>query len=202
MPSVGPRRNVIERPWRVLFRRATHHRRFDHVKGLRRAIRTRLCAFQAVRSRVWSLVATCSTRPASRDTSAGPGITVLQDGFPVPGNTLAVAVAPEADLFETHVQGLDCKLEAFRIRAGFKGRGLAIVVSQSLASSNVFKISINATSLPGNLGVASVPDIECEQVHPPRRLFPLLAGPGLSGFQGDPLQALLNPECRAFEPVR
>jgi hypothetical protein len=80
LPGFGPRRNVIERPWRVLFRRAARHRRFDHLAGLKRAIRSRLCPCQAVRSRVRSLVAKCSTRLASRIASAGPGIRVLRDG--------------------------------------------------------------------------------------------------------------------------
>ena len=71
LPSYSPHLNVIERFWRVLRRRATHNRLFDHMADLKRSIRNSLCYFQTVRGRVRSLVAKSYTRPANRKASAG-----------------------------------------------------------------------------------------------------------------------------------
>jgi transposase len=71
LPSYSPHLNVIERFWRVLRRRATHNRLFDHLADLKRSIRSSLCYFQTVRGRVRSLVAKRSARPTNRKASVG-----------------------------------------------------------------------------------------------------------------------------------
>ena len=43
LPSYSPQRNVIERFWRVLRRRATHNRLFAHMAALRVTLRNNLC---------------------------------------------------------------------------------------------------------------------------------------------------------------
>ena len=52
LPRHRPHLNVIERFWRVLRRRATHNRLFDHLADLRRSVRNRLYDFQTARGRV------------------------------------------------------------------------------------------------------------------------------------------------------
>ena len=71
LPSYSPHLNAIERFWRVLRRRATHNRLFDHLTDLKRSLRNNLCYFQTVRGRVRGLVAKCYTRPENRKASAG-----------------------------------------------------------------------------------------------------------------------------------
>jgi hypothetical protein len=56
LPPYSPSLNPIERFWRVRRRRATHNRLFDTLTDLKRSLRNSLCYFQAVRSRVASLV--------------------------------------------------------------------------------------------------------------------------------------------------
>jgi transposase len=43
LPSYSPQRNVIERFWKLLRRRATHNRLFDTLADLKRSIRANLC---------------------------------------------------------------------------------------------------------------------------------------------------------------
>jgi transposase len=71
LPGYSPHLNPIERFWRVLRRRATHHRLFDTLGDLRRSVRDSLCYFQTVRGRVRGLVAKCDTGPENRKASAG-----------------------------------------------------------------------------------------------------------------------------------
>jgi transposase len=54
LPSYSPQLQVIERFWKVLRRRATHHRLFDTITGLKRALRNSLCYYQTLRHRVLS----------------------------------------------------------------------------------------------------------------------------------------------------
>jgi transposase len=56
LPSYSPKLNVIERFWKVLRRRATHNRLFDTIKDLKASVRNSLRYFQAVRSRLLSLI--------------------------------------------------------------------------------------------------------------------------------------------------
>jgi DDE superfamily endonuclease len=56
LPSYSPQLNPIERFWRVLRRRATHHRLFDAIADLKKSIRASLSYFQTVRQRVLTLI--------------------------------------------------------------------------------------------------------------------------------------------------
>jgi transposase len=56
LPAYSPRRNPVERFWKALRRRATHHRRFDTLADLKRSIRNSLRYFQTMRERVKSLI--------------------------------------------------------------------------------------------------------------------------------------------------
>jgi transposase len=56
LPSYSPNLNPIERFWKKLRRRATHNRLFDTIKDLKASVRTSLGYFQAVRSKVLSLI--------------------------------------------------------------------------------------------------------------------------------------------------
>ena len=56
LPSDSPQRNVIERFWRVLRRRATHNRLFARMAELRATLRNNLCYFQTMRQKVLSLI--------------------------------------------------------------------------------------------------------------------------------------------------
>jgi len=56
LPSYSPQRNVIERFWRVLRRRATHNRLFAHMAALRVTLRNNLCYYQSLRQKVLSLI--------------------------------------------------------------------------------------------------------------------------------------------------
>jgi transposase len=71
LPSYSPHLNVIERFWRVLRRRATHNRLFDHLADLKRSVRNSLCYFQTVRGRVRTLVSQSYTRSLDRNVSVG-----------------------------------------------------------------------------------------------------------------------------------
>lgn len=51
-PSYSPKRNPIERFWKVLRRRATHNRLFETLAELKAAVRNSLRYFQTVRGRV------------------------------------------------------------------------------------------------------------------------------------------------------
>jgi transposase len=57
LPIDSPHLNVIERFWRVLRRRATRNRLFDHLADVRRSVRNSLYRFQRARGRVRGLVA-------------------------------------------------------------------------------------------------------------------------------------------------
>ena len=56
LPSDSPQRNVIERFWRVLRRRATHNRLFARMAELRATLRNNLCYFQTMRQKVLSFM--------------------------------------------------------------------------------------------------------------------------------------------------
>ena len=56
LPSYSPQLNVIERFWRVLRRRATHHRLFANMAALRGTLRNNICYFQTMRQKVLSLI--------------------------------------------------------------------------------------------------------------------------------------------------
>jgi len=59
LPAHSPKLNVIERPWKVPRRRATHNRLFDTLADLKASLRNSLRYFQTVRSRITSLVEGC-----------------------------------------------------------------------------------------------------------------------------------------------
>ena len=63
LPSDSPQLNVIERFWKRLRRRATHHRLCNTLADLKRSIRASLCYFQTMRSRLQSLIAGCYEVP-------------------------------------------------------------------------------------------------------------------------------------------
>ena len=56
LPSYSPQLNVIERFWRVLRRRATHHRLCTPMAALRATLRNNLGYYQAIRQKVLSLM--------------------------------------------------------------------------------------------------------------------------------------------------
>ena len=56
LPSYSPQLNPIERFWKKLRRRATHNRLFDTLADLKTSLRASLSYFQAVRSKVKSLI--------------------------------------------------------------------------------------------------------------------------------------------------
>jgi hypothetical protein len=56
LPSYSPQRNVIERFWRVLRRRATHHRLFTSMAVLRTTLWNNISYFQTMRQKVLSLI--------------------------------------------------------------------------------------------------------------------------------------------------
>jgi hypothetical protein len=56
LPSSSPQRQIIERFWRVLRRRATHNRLFLPLAQLKRALRNSLCYDQTLKHRVLSVM--------------------------------------------------------------------------------------------------------------------------------------------------
>ncbi|MFO0881567.1 MAG: transposase [Gemmataceae bacterium] len=56
LPGYSPCLNVVERFWRLIRRRATHHRLFDTLGDRKRSIRNYLCYFQTLRLRAMSLM--------------------------------------------------------------------------------------------------------------------------------------------------
>jgi transposase len=72
LPSYSPQLNVIERFWKLLRRRATHHQLFETLADLKRSIRASLCYFQTVRQRLRTLIAKCYPRPVNQTASPGP----------------------------------------------------------------------------------------------------------------------------------
>jgi DDE superfamily endonuclease len=56
LPSYRPQLNLSERFWRVLRRRATHHRLFMTRAELRTALRVSFCYFHTLRHKVLSLL--------------------------------------------------------------------------------------------------------------------------------------------------
>ncbi len=56
LPSYSPQRQVIERFWKILRRRATHNRLLTAVVALKRALRNSLCYYQTLRHRVLSIM--------------------------------------------------------------------------------------------------------------------------------------------------
>jgi transposase len=56
LPSYNPQLQLIERVWKVLRRRATHHRLFRALAQLKRALRNSLCYYQTLKHRVLSLI--------------------------------------------------------------------------------------------------------------------------------------------------
>jgi DDE superfamily endonuclease len=56
LPSDRPQLHVMERFWRVLRRRATHHRLFVSMAELRATLRNNMCDFQTMRQKVLSLI--------------------------------------------------------------------------------------------------------------------------------------------------
>ncbi len=72
LPRYSPQLNVIERFWKLLRRRATHHRLFDTLANLKRSLRASLCYFQTVRQRIHTLIAKCYPQPVNQTASSGP----------------------------------------------------------------------------------------------------------------------------------
>lgn len=56
LPSYSPRLNPIERFWKKLRRRATHHRLFDRLADREASLRASLCYFQTMRPKVQSIL--------------------------------------------------------------------------------------------------------------------------------------------------
>jgi transposase len=56
LPSYSPQLQLIERFWKVLRRRATHHRLFRALTQLKRALRNSLCYYQTLKHRVLSFI--------------------------------------------------------------------------------------------------------------------------------------------------
>ena len=69
LPSYSPQLNVMERFWRVLRRRATHHRLFASMAGLRTTLRNHLCYYQSMHQKVLSLID--SPRKAKKEAKLG-----------------------------------------------------------------------------------------------------------------------------------
>jgi hypothetical protein len=56
LPSESPQRNVLERFWRVVRRRATHNRLFASMAAWRATLRNNISDFQTMRQKVRSLM--------------------------------------------------------------------------------------------------------------------------------------------------
>ena len=70
LPSYSPQLNRIERLWRVLRRRATHHRLFTTMRELRTALRASFCYFSTMRHKVLSLIHNPRKRKEAKLTDA------------------------------------------------------------------------------------------------------------------------------------
>jgi transposase len=70
LPSYSPQLNLIERFWRVLRRRATHHRLFMTRAELRTALRVSFCYFHTMRHKVLSLLHSPRKKKAAKLTAA------------------------------------------------------------------------------------------------------------------------------------
>jgi hypothetical protein len=57
LPSYSPQRQVIERFWKLLRRRATHHRLFETMGQLKQALRSSLCDYHTLKHRLLTLIA-------------------------------------------------------------------------------------------------------------------------------------------------
>jgi len=68
LPSSSPKLQVIERFWKVLRRRATHHRLFPTMAQLKQALRNSLCYYQTLKHRVLSVIQ--SVRKRSKSSAA------------------------------------------------------------------------------------------------------------------------------------
>lgn len=66
LPSYSPQLNPIERLWKKLRRRATHHRLFDTLADLKASLRASLCYFQTMRHKVKSIIEGRSRRKATK----------------------------------------------------------------------------------------------------------------------------------------
>ena len=66
LPSYSPQLNPIERFWKKLRRRATHHRLFDTLADLKASLRASLCYFQTMRHRVRSIIQGRPRRKATK----------------------------------------------------------------------------------------------------------------------------------------
>jgi transposase len=62
LPSYSPQLQVIERFWKILRRRATHHRLFPTMTGLKQSLRNNLCYYQTLKQRVLSLIQSSKKR--------------------------------------------------------------------------------------------------------------------------------------------
>ena len=62
LPSYSPQLQVIERVWKVLRRRATHHRLFPTMAELKQSLRNTLCYYQTLKHRVLSLIQSSKKR--------------------------------------------------------------------------------------------------------------------------------------------
>jgi hypothetical protein len=64
-PSDSPKRQVIERFWKVLRRHATHHRLFPTMAQLKRTLRNNLCYYQTLKHRVLTVMQSARKRKKS-----------------------------------------------------------------------------------------------------------------------------------------
>ncbi|MFO0879494.1 MAG: transposase [Gemmataceae bacterium] len=70
LPSSSSQLNPIERFWKKLRRRATHHRLFDAISDQKSAVRNSLRYFQTVRHQLLTMI-------NGRPTKAAQGVTVI-----------------------------------------------------------------------------------------------------------------------------
>jgi transposase len=67
LPSYSPKLQVIERFWKLLRRRATHHRLFTTMAKLKQAVRSSLWYCQTLTHRLLTLIASRRKRTKSSD---------------------------------------------------------------------------------------------------------------------------------------
>ena len=65
LPSYSPQLQVIERFWKVLRRRATHHRLFPTMAQLKQTLRNNLCYYQTLKHRILSVIQSARKRKKS-----------------------------------------------------------------------------------------------------------------------------------------